>query len=130
MAETITYTGKLRVYSCWCGISFALPENLYTEYRRKNGRISIYCPLGHSMVPADKDEIAVLKARLSSTQESRDHYRNQRDHAERQARAHKGHHTRIKNRIANGICPCCNRTFVNLGKHMKSKHPSFTKEAE
>lgn len=125
MAETITYTGELKVYSCWCGISFALPESLYTEYRRKNGGMSIYCPLGHGMIPRNKDEIAVLKARLASAQEESEHYRSDRNRAERQARAHKGHHTRTKNRIANGVCPCCNRTFVNLGKHMKSQHPDF-----
>lgn len=26
-------------------------------------------------------------------------------------------------RIHNGVCPCCNRSFVNLQRHMKTKHP-------
>lgn len=26
-------------------------------------------------------------------------------------------------RIGAGICPCCNRTFSQLARHMQSKHP-------
>lgn len=26
-------------------------------------------------------------------------------------------------RVQNGVCPCCNRSFWNLERHMKSKHP-------
>lgn len=33
--------------------------------------------------------------------------------------------TRIKNRVKNGVCPCCNRTFENLARHMQAKHSDF-----
>ncbi len=26
-------------------------------------------------------------------------------------------------RVNKGVCPCCNRTFVNLANHMKTTHP-------
>jgi DNA repair exonuclease SbcCD ATPase subunit len=41
--------------------------------------------------------------------------------------AQKGVTTRIKNRASNGVCPCCNRTFQNLARHMHTKHPDFAK---
>jgi hypothetical protein len=25
------------------------------------------------------------------------------------------------------VCPCCNRTFSNLQRHMAHKHPQFAK---
>jgi rubrerythrin len=28
-------------------------------------------------------------------------------------------------RVKNGVCPCCNRTFQNLMAHMKTKHPGW-----
>lgn len=122
MAETMFYTGTLIVTKCWCGISHGVPQELYDQADRCGK--TVYCPLGHSWVLGDS-ETKKLKAQLASAREESEHYREQRDYAERQARAHKGHHTRTKNRIANGVCPCCNRTFVNLGKHMKSQHPDF-----
>lgn len=36
--------------------------------------------------------------------------------------------TRLKRRIVGGACPCCNRTFSNVGRHMKTKHPAFMAE--
>jgi hypothetical protein len=51
-----------------------------------------------------------------------------RDAARRGAAAQKGQKTRIKNRIARGVCPCCNRSFADLGAHMQQKHPHFTEQ--
>lgn len=34
---------------------------------------------------------------------------------------------RMKLRTANGVCPCCNRTFKGLAAHMKRKHPDVVK---
>jgi hypothetical protein len=50
---------------------------------------------------------------------------DERDTAERRRRAEKAAKTKIKNRVAKGVCPCCNRTFQNLADHMKSKHPDY-----
>ncbi|WP_165394478.1 helix-turn-helix domain-containing protein [Pseudoxanthomonas winnipegensis] len=31
----------------------------------------------------------------------------------------------MRQRVMNGVCPCCNRTFENLRRHMHDKHPEF-----
>lgn len=49
----------------------------------------------------------------------------ERDAALRREAAAKGQVTKLKNRAAAGVCPCCNRTFVQLARHMKTKHPTF-----
>lgn len=45
----------------------------------------------------------------------------------RQLSAARGQVTRIKNRVGNGVCPCCNRSFGNLHRHMQTKHPGWKK---
>lgn len=42
------------------------------------------------------------------------------------ANGYKGHATRITKRAKAGVCPCCNRSFENLRRHMASQHPTFT----
>jgi hypothetical protein len=37
-----------------------------------------------------------------------------------------GQVTRIKNRVKNGVCICCNRSFSDLHQHMLTKHPDFS----
>lgn len=37
----------------------------------------------------------------------------------------KGQLTKTKKRLAGGVCPCCNRSFVSLAKHMASQHPDY-----
>lgn len=51
-----------------------------------------------------------------------------REAAERRASALKGVATRMRNRAAAGVCPCCNRTFSQLATHMKKQHPDFGKQ--
>jgi len=116
-----------------CGIDFAISES-FVE-RLKKSHDSFYCPHGHSqhfVSKSDEDklkeEVERLKNRIRIEQEYKEDYRNQRDEARRSAIAHKGHKTRLKKRIANGVCPCCNRHFSNLGDHMKSEHPDFVNE--
>ena len=48
---------------------------------------------------------------------------------ERQLAAAKGQQTKLKKRIANGVCPCCNRTFSELQRHMKRQHPEYVFDA-
>lgn len=48
------------------------------------------------------------------------------DRMERSAAAQRGVLTRLKNRVAAGVCPCCHRSFKQLSEHMKMKHPDYT----
>ena len=46
-------------------------------------------------------------------------------HQKNVARSQKAAKTRLKNRVASGVCPCCNRTFKQLAAHMSRQHPEF-----
>ena len=124
---------KILTPSC-CGVSFAMQDSIYDL--RRNDRNGWYCPnCGSSRVFTGQTEEAKLRAELEKKErqlkwanEYKDEARAERDKVQRKLITTKGHITRIKNRIGNGVCPCCNRTFKDLQNHMKSKHPQYKKE--
>ena len=108
-----------------CGVAFAIPELLRQNRIDRGG--NFWCPNGHNL---DYGESTVVKLRkqLDSATAREIHERDQRKAAERSAAAARGQVTKLKNRAAAGICPCCKRHFVNLERHMGTKHPDFTKD--
>lgn len=118
--STMTYTGTLAVEECCnCGMMFAIPEDF--RARKLRNRSDFYCPAGHPQHFMAETFEATLERerRRAASAEGR------ASRAEYSRRAVKGHLTRLKNRTANGVCPCCTRTFANLARHMKAKHPGF-----
>ena len=135
MPNTLSYTGTLVITSCWCGIAMALPQDLYTYISRDRSR-SGYCPLGHQWVVGDaendrlKREAEEAKRQARYARASRDAAYDQARAAERSAAAYKGHATRLRNRIANGVCPVsgCRRHFDNVQAHIEGQHPEWAAE--
>lgn len=122
MAATMTFTETLVVTHCWCGIALAIPSNLHRVAQDKGG--GVYCPLGHRFVFSGsfEEQLRAERLRHSAT-------RDLLTHEERAHAATRGHLTRQKKRAAAGVCPCCKRTFQQLARHMKAKHPSFVESA-
>ena len=137
MANTITSTEpqKLVIVTCWCGIRHAVPESLRKNQLREHNDglkpTGIFCPLGHTWIPAGNSKHELLQHELQRERASHDQQRaNLRDRlerAKRQTAAQKAAKTRLKNRVAAGVCPCCNRHFENLARHMTGQHPGFAK---
>lgn len=102
-----------------CGIRFGMPFG-FLDDRRKN-KSTFYCPNGHPMSYTESEADRLRRERDLLRQQIA-----QRDdeiaEAKRLASAAKGYVTRLKNRAKAGLCPCCNRHFTNLGRHMASKH--------
>ena len=102
-----------------CGIMFAAPQK-WIETKQKEGG-SLSCPNGHTLtyggntlqkqLTAEQERYRELEMQLTSTQD--------------QLEASKRELQRHKKRVANGVCPCCNRSFVQLQRHMKTKHPEY-----
>jgi len=129
MSVTINYSGELTVLTCWCGMRHAVPTELRNHQLRchDDGRDVpvIYCPLGHSHMPAGESKAERLERQLQAQRDRAARFAAQRDQAEASARAYKGAATRARNRAKVGVCPCCNRTFSQLARHMASQHPDF-----
>lgn len=140
--STLLYTGSLTTTTCWCGISHAVPTELYQHVRRQKEdgerQTGIYCPLGHTWVFSGKskvqekqEEIERLQRVAQAKEESLRLVRSQRDAAQRQASAYKGQATKARKRAAAALCPVdgCGRSFVQLRRHLNTKHPDYTPEA-
>ncbi len=122
-------------YTCKC--EMLIPDALYESAQRSKGVIAFYCAYGHSQVfvAGESDEQKLRRERDRLTQrlaEKDDEIKFQRDlreGAERRLSAARGQVTKIKNRVGKGVCPCCNRSFANLHRHMTTEHPTFAAEA-
>jgi len=128
---TKTFVGEAPAteVTCWCGIRFAVPRSLHAEYLRKNevkrGSFSLYCPLGHEFVPKGPSEADRLREQLERANSRAARLSAELTHKEREIVTRKGHATRLRKRIAAGVCPCCNRTFQDLARHMAGQHPDY-----
>lgn len=130
---TIAHTTTLVVTSCWCGINLAIPSSL--ERAARDNQTNVYCPLGHTFVYG-KNEKERLEAQLEAERRRAGRLAAERDQARQETITQKGRATRFRNdrdrlktRAAAGVCPCCNRTFQQLARHMAKQHPGFADEA-
>jgi hypothetical protein len=132
MGATMRYTGTLVIEECCrCHIAFAMPADFQRQCTDAGPKMTFCCPVGHaqhytvSEVNRLKDELAQAQRRADRAQTAARAARDQADAAERTTRAYKGHLTRTRKRIGNGTCPCCNRHFANVERHMHSQHPGY-----
>ncbi len=103
-----------------CGIQFAVPESWRAE-KQRNGK-GWYCPNGHARAYRESDAETAKKALAEERQRHASTLArlNEATAAESKAQAEM---KRLKKRASAGVCPCCNRTFQSLARHMKTKHP-------
>jgi hypothetical protein len=109
--------------NCW--IEYAIPPAMDRKLLEMKAQKSVFCPNGHQWHYTGEREVDIERrkrqlaeqacARLEEEARKAIHERNaaQRDL--------KRHRTRSKA----GLCPCCNRSFVNMQQHMKTKHPDY-----
>lgn len=113
-----------------CGNNFGVTSQLYTRaVEDKQG--GLYCPsCGKSTrwvgKTDDQKKIDQLEGKLKWEAAELARQIIKKEAAQNSLRATKGVITKIKKRVHNGVCPCCNRSFVNLRRHMKNKHPDYT----
>lgn len=126
---TLTYQRALVleiVECCNCHIEYGIPAGMNARAIRERARVSIYCPNGHQWHYTGQD----LEAQLRSARARITAAEDQAAAAERRAAAARGQVTKLRRRAANGVCPCCHRTFSQLKRHMQAKHPDYQAETD
>lgn len=110
-----------------CGGPIVLSTHIYT--RRREDHQGFYCPMGHHNYWPQDNKADRLRKQLAEKERQLAYERERaatnfaaREKAERKAK-------RLEKRISGGACPCCNRSFVALSRHIKTKHPEFVEEA-
>lgn len=99
-----------------CGIVFGVPADWDNHRQQKHD--SFYCPNGHSQYYSGKSEAEKLREQLEQANRAICFARfTARMEAEQRRKAE----TKL-DRINNGVCPKCKRSFKQLARHMQSKH--------
>lgn len=116
-----------------CGITFAVPETWRAE--RRDDHKTFYCPNGHSRwFPTGTSDLEKANKRAEEAEQRvrwannrADRIAMERDAVEYRRRAMKGQVTKLRNRIANGVCPVqgCRRPFANVKAHIETQHPDW-----
>lgn len=119
---TIYREVTLVTIECSCGLVFAVPD-FWRDARRKDGE-QFYCPKGHARVYRETD-LDRAKREIDSLKQANEYLKRTKESAERSRAAVQGQLTKERKRVGNGVCPCCNRTFQNVLRHMKTQHPEF-----
>jgi len=121
----VTYTARVSIINC---SECQAPIALTNESQLRDNHKSFMCPNGHdqAFLGGSKAEREATEAKAALAKEIQ-----RREIAEREAAMEKNlrvkadkEYTRKMKRVANGVCVCCNRTFQNLARHMKTKHPN------
>lgn len=134
-SQSLTELVSMETIVCYsCAILFAVPSD-YKKNLRSNQN-NFYCPNGHVQHYCKSTE-AILKEKMDRLErqsaeekkrlEDMIFFKNQRiQEGKKEIIALKRKNT-IKRkkleRVKNGVCPCCNRTFQNLMAHMQTQHP-------
>lgn len=125
-----------------CGAVQAMEEAAMRTLRQSSA--AFYCVHGHRRhYPQGKSAEQKLQEQLDAERLQRQRAeqrvamhaddarvaREEAEHQRRRANGYKGHAAKITKRAKAGVCPCCNRHFTALERHMATKHPQFTPEA-
>lgn len=136
MPKTFTREITFDVHTCPnCAVTYAATTDFFSRMQRESG--TWYCPNGHPVV-FTKSELQKTKEELARVERDRAWYekreRDSRKDAEQMRRrnaALRGHLTRMRTRIANGVCPVpgCKRSgFKKVQDHLATKHPDWLAE--
>lgn len=125
--ETVLLGGSRHVVvQCGgCGIFHTVPEPKYNSCYHEGGFWS--CPNGCSRgwdKGADHREIDALRRERDRLKQDAARLNDEIVTEKRRADAAEQKAIQTKRRALAGVCPCCNRTFINMQRHMKTKHPN------
>lgn len=122
-ALRLTGTADLITETCYsCGVLFAMTEDF--KNNRLKDRKSFYCPSGHAQHYLGETDTE----RLKKAQAREVALRDQLEAAVREGEKTRQALLRDRQRFMNGVCPCCNRSFENVRRHMSSQHPDYNVE--
>lgn len=131
-------TVTMEVIVCYsCGVPFGVPHNLRRHYLEKGK--DFYCPNGHrqaytlSEVDKLKKELEEKQDEITRKDSRIKYWQGEADKGKRLAIGQKIQASKAKNklrRVYAGVCPCCNRSFQDLARHMKQMHPGEATASE
>ena len=135
MGSNLAFHTELDFYVVNCGCCggvYAILERVRLQKEREGKSWTCpYCATGwgyqgNGTNAELKRQLKQAERDLQSQKKRTEWAKEEARHAESRRRGEKAAKTRIQNRIANGVCPCCQRSFKNLHRHMQNKHPDYS----
>lgn len=134
---TLNFTVRMTTIECaQCGMIFAVSSEW--EARRRETHKGFHCPEGHPLVfngPSDAEKRAETAekeakrlARIAEAERARvQFWQDEHKAVKKELTATKGQLTKTRKRAATGVCPVdgCHRSFVDVARHVRTKHPEF-----
>lgn len=108
-----------------CGVWHTVPEVKYDSCYREGGFWT--CPNGHSRgwdKGADQTEMENLRRERDRLKQDAARAADELTAERKRADEAEKKVLQTKRRANAGVCQCCNRTFQNVQRHMKTKHPN------
>lgn len=102
-----------------CDVQWQQTDTL--DANKKRFKDTFFCPNGHPQVYGE-NEADVLRRQLQRQEQRNAMLEDEKRAADNRAKAAQRKLKKIEKRVHNGVCTHCNRTFVNLQRHMASKH--------
>jgi hypothetical protein len=109
-----------------CGINYLVPTAKIKGCKEDAGNW-FYCPNGHKW-HFSESEADKLRRERDQLKQAQARILDEKWEAEETARKATDALKRHKKRAAAGSCPCCKRTFGDMARHMKTKHPDFVEQ--
>ena len=113
-----------------CGINFAVDKIVIDE--RQQGRTesdrTFYCPNRHPRCFGESS-LDIARRRAEKAEQQLARLADELEAERKLLALSQKQVKRFKRRSSNGVYLCCNRTFANVTRHMKIKHPDFNKAA-
>lgn len=110
-----------------CGVLYTVPKDVIESHRNHGG--NHYCSNGHSLGwgsgGASNSEWAKMRRRAERAEQEKARLSDEADRLQTELQKAGRRERRLKKRASAGTCPCCNRTFSNMARHMKHQHPEF-----
>lgn len=129
MGAVLSFSADIETMCCWaregCAVQFGMPRSLAVTLRETGG--TFYCPKGHAL-RFGESEIDKMKRKLEAANQRREWAEKNAATARKAEAIARGKLRAQTERVKNGVCPCCNRTFQNLMRHMQTKHPEWNEE--
>lgn len=126
MTTTFQVAVTLEVKTCgMCGGVYGLNDQ-FMDHARSHGNNGWHCPYCSQGWTIREPDVVRLRRELETKQRELtvakcEILRAQQLRQDEEA-AHEKTQRKLK-RVDRGVCPCCNRSFQNLARHMATKHP-------
>lgn len=125
MGNTISFTKTFEV------VAVELPTCGHVVYmtsefkdQRQRDHKGWYCTIcGNNAYWPQESDIEKIRRERDASIQREETLRFERDQAHKALVNKSKEAQRLKKRVANGVCPCCTRSFTNLRRHMATKHP-------